>query len=156
MLDWYSHGRDAVRAKMPSLQTSNRRCIQHVVTCSFENFNGRNRTVWLDVNFEKPHCLPSAAFSLAMGIRSAAHKGPARVLRAYSAARHARKYCWVYPGRRAAPNSIEKARQPGTLPSSNENKISHRWRGRAWQRDVRSESWKSWSYAGQRLAASHG
>jgi hypothetical protein len=38
----------------------------------------------------------------------------------------------------------------------NENKISHRWRERAWRRDVRFESWKTWSYAGQRLAASHG
>jgi hypothetical protein len=36
----------------------------------------------------------------------------------------------------------------------NENKMSHHWRGRAWQRDVELESWKSWAYAGQWLAPS--
>ena len=39
---------------------------------------------------------------------------------------------------------------------SNENKISHRWRERAWRREKRLESWKARPYAGQRLAAAHG
>ena len=34
----------------------------------------------------------------------------------------------------------------------NENKMSHHWRERAWQRDVRLKSWKAWAYAGQWLA----
>jgi hypothetical protein len=38
----------------------------------------------------------------------------------------------------------------------NENKMSHHWRGRAWQRDVKFESWKTWAYAGQWLAPSPG
>jgi len=38
----------------------------------------------------------------------------------------------------------------------NENKMSHHWRERAWQRDVRLKSWKTWAYAGQGLAASPG
>ena len=40
--------------------------------------------------------------------------------------------------------------------ASNESKISHRWRGRAWRREERLESRKACSYAGQRLAASFG
>src|SRR5206468_7837842 len=39
---------------------------------------------------------------------------------------------------------------------SNETKISHRWRGRAWRREEGFESRKACSYAGQRLAASFG
>ncbi len=38
----------------------------------------------------------------------------------------------------------------------NENKMSHHWRERAWQREVRLESWKTWAYAGQWLAPSLG
>src|SRR5438874_1382292 len=35
--------------------------------------------------------------------------------------------------------------------ASNEIKLSHRWRERAWRRDEMFESWKTWSYAGQWL-----
>src|SRR5438067_3724114 len=40
--------------------------------------------------------------------------------------------------------------------ATNETKISHRWRGRAWRREERLESRKACSYAGQRSAASFG
>ena len=43
-----------------------------------------------------------------------------------------------------------------TWNTPNENKMSHHWRERAWRRDVRLESWKTWAYAGQWLAPSHG
>ncbi len=42
------------------------------------------------------------------------------------------------------------------IAGPNENKISHRWRVRAWRREKRFESWKTWAYVGQGLAASHG
>ena len=60
-----------------------------------------------------------------------------------------RCFVWIYSWCVSMCSIPKKA-----FSTSNENKMSHHWRGRTWRRDVRLESWKTWAYAGQWLAPS--
>jgi hypothetical protein len=75
-----------------------------------------------------------------------------RYRRCVCGGRSARDSLIVYLDKSA---SVAKRMEVITL-LPNENKINHRWRGRAGRRDMRLESWKTWAYVGQRSAASHG